>query len=115
LLFVAGCSKSTETTAQGTAAPPATPDKYPTLVIDDQHEIKGSNTYAIYQISASPGIRLDASQFHFTFGTNAMTPNMVQFIGSNSVYTLSNLTETNIYVIDSATLETARGPAFQGF
>jgi hypothetical protein len=114
-LLVVGCSKPTNSAPPETTDLPTAPDNHPTLVIDEQHEINGTNTYATYQISASSGIRLDTTQFHFTFGTNAVTPNMIQFIGSNSVYALSNLTETNICLIDANTMETVRGVAFIGF
>src|SRR5580698_2160368 len=96
MLLMARCSKPTATTdsaTPGSAIPPTIPDRYSTLVIDEQHEMIGSNSYAVYQINASSGVRLDATQFHFTFGTNVITPNMVQFIGSNSVFALSNPTE----------------------
>ncbi len=90
------------------------PSEYPTLVIDEQHRIRGKETPPAYQIPAAAGIRLDATQFHFTYGKTAVTPNMVQFVGDKSVYRLSRKTEANIYVIDHATLEAVRGGAFRG-
>ena len=117
-LLVAGCSKptaSSDTAGPEKAASETAPTEYPTLVLDEQHQIRGSDTPAAYQIAAAAGIRLDATQFHFAYGTNAITPNMVQLVGDGSVYTLSRPTETNIYVIDGTTLEAARGGPFRGF
>ena len=93
--------------------------EHPTLLIDKQHQMESSILPMEYQIDATAGIRLDTTQFDFIYGTNAITPNMVYFIGaddsSRSVYRLSRLTTTNIYVIDGTTLETVSGSAFHGF
>ena len=93
----------------------ALPAEYPTLIIDEQHQIQGQETSPAYQIAAAAGIRLDTTGFHFTYGTNAVTPNMVQLVGEQSVYRLSQPTETNVYVIDHTTLEAVKGGAFRGF
>ncbi len=115
--LLAGCSKPTAPTEtrvpEAVSAP--TPANYPVLLIDEPHQIQGTNTPAPYQISSTPGIRLDATQFHFTYGTDPITPNMVQFVGGGSVYRLSRRTETNTYVIDGTTLEAVRGATFRGF
>ena len=116
--ILAGCSKHTAPSDASTAetvAPPAATSEYPTLIIDEKHQIHGSNTPAAYQITAATGIRLDATQFHFTYGTNAVGPNMVQFVGAGSAYRLARPAETNIYVIDHTTLEAVRGGLFRGF
>src|SRR5947208_1293816 len=85
--LLAGCSKpATPTEAPPPQAAPGAPVTYPVLVVDEQHQIKGSNPPAAYQIASAAGIRLDATQFHFTYGTNPVTPNMVQFVGGGSVY-----------------------------
>ncbi len=117
VLFIS-CSKSTAPTDSSTSEkmtisiPPA---EYPTLVIGEQHQIRGKGTPPAYQIAAAAGIRLNATQFRFTYGTNAVTPNMVQFVGDKSVYRLSRPIETNIYVIDHTTLEAVKGGVFRGF
>ena len=115
-ILVAGCSKpSTLTGSPETVSTPSTPANYPIVVIDEQHQIKGSNTPAGYQIPAGVGIRLDASQFHFTYGTNPVTPNRVQLVGDGAAYRLSQRIETNMYLIDPGTLEAVRGGPFRGF
>jgi len=114
--LLAGCSKPAAPTDASISPEPSTPTaEYPTLVIDEQHQIRGKETPPAYQIPTAAGIRLDATQFHFTYGTNAVTPNMVQFVGDQSVYRLSRPTETNVYVIDRTTLEAVKGGAFRGF
>jgi hypothetical protein len=107
--LLAGCSKPA---APESGTPPT---EYPTLVIDEQHQMKGSNTPPAYQIGATAGIRIDTTQFHFTYGANAVTPNMVQLIADKSAYRLARLTETNIYVIDHTILEAVKGGTFRGF
>jgi len=116
--LLTGCSKSI--TPADSSAPEKTentgvPVEYPALVIDEQHRIQSKETPPAYQIGAAAGIRLDATQFHFSYGTNAVTPNMIQFVGDQSVYRLARPTETNIYVIDRTTLERVKGGAFRGF
>jgi hypothetical protein len=116
--LLGGCSKPaapTETPAPEAASAPAAPANYPVLLIDEPHQIRDTSAPSAYQISGAAGIRLDATQFHFTYGTNSVTPNMVQFVGDGSVYRLSHRTETNIYLIDRTTLEAARGGPFHGF
>ena len=98
-----------------TNTPPA---EYPILVIDEQHQMRGKETPPAYQIPAVAGIRVDATHFHFTYGTNPITPNTVQLVQlarKKSHYRLSRLTETNIYVIDHTTLEAVKGGPFRGF
>jgi hypothetical protein len=116
--ILAGCSKPTtpaDSSTPGKTETSAPPSEYPTLVIDEQHQILSKETPPVYQIVAAAGIRLDATQFHFTYGTNAVTPNMVQFVGGQSVYRLARPTETNVYVIDHTTLAAVKGGAFRGF
>ncbi len=114
--LLAGCSKPATPPDTSTLEKMSTPQTaYPTLVIDEQHQIRGKDTPPAYQIAASSGIYLDASQFHFTYGTNVVTPNMVQLVENKSAYRLSQPTETNIYVIDHTTLEAVKGAAFRGF
>jgi hypothetical protein len=117
-LFV-GCSKPTSPTESGTsqsASLLSTPSEYPALIVDQEHQIQGRNTPPSCQIAAAKGIRLDATQFHFSYGTNTIKPNMAQLLFFNSrVYELSSLTETNLYVIDRATLKAVKGGSFAGF
>src|SRR5258705_13037378 len=59
-ILVAGCSNAlTPTDAPGSeaASAPPTPANYPIVLIDEQHQIQGSNTPAGYQIPAGVGIR----------------------------------------------------------
>ena len=114
----AGCSKHTGGTSD--SAPDVISSdgagrQYPTLVVDEQHQMTGSNPPPAYQIAAGGGIRLDGTQFHFTYGTNPITPNTVQLVLNHSAYKLSQLAETNLYVIDRTTLEPLRGSSFPGF
>jgi len=116
--LLAGCSKPTaptETAAPEATSAPATRAKYPVLVVDELHQMSGSNPPPAYQIAAGAGIRLDATQFHFTYGTNPITPNTVQLVLNHSAYKVSRLVETNLFVIDRTTLEPVRGGAFPGF
>ena len=114
-LFLFGCSNPSASSDLASLS------EYPTLLIDKQHQEVGSIMPSPYQIGATAGIRLDATRFQFIYGTNAITPNMVYFMGvgvddsSRSVYRLSRLTTTNIYVINGTTLETVSGSAFHGF
>ena len=116
-----GCSKPADTTDASTLGKTTTntpPAEYPILVIDEKHQMRGKETPPAYQIAATPGIRIDATQFHFTYGTNPVTPNTVQLaqlVPVRSYYKLSRLTETNFYVIDHTTLETVKGESFRGF
>jgi hypothetical protein len=114
---IATTQESVATTPQAVATTDSTDftAKYPTLVIDEQHQLLGNNQPAVYQIDAAAGIRLDVEQFHFTYGTNAITPNMIQFMGDGAVYRLSLPTETPIYVIDDTTLKAELGGPFRGF
>src|SRR3989442_1760278 len=51
--LLAGCSKPTaptETPAPEAASAPVDPARYPVLIIDEQHQIRGSNPPAAYQI-----------------------------------------------------------------
>jgi hypothetical protein len=96
--------------------PPSTVSaEYPTLVIDEQHRIRGSDPPVSYQIAPAAGIRLDAGQFHFTIGDKPITPNMVQITALGSLYRLTHLAEANNYVIDKTTLDKVRGEPFGGF
>jgi hypothetical protein len=116
--IVTGCSKSSPQTAAAAPEPPvpsATPAGYPTLVVDEQHRIRGSNMPPDYQIVTASGVRLDAANFNFTYGTNALTPNMVMVVLGRSAYKLSVPRETNLYVIDGTTLTPLRGGPFRGF
>jgi hypothetical protein len=141
-MLVGGCSKpanSTEAAPQSAPSPP--PPEYPILVIDEEHQIHGTNNapYEIsarlgvgidatnfhfahganmppaYQISATAGIRIDATKFHFRDDTNQFNPNMVQLFGNDSLYKLSRETETNFYTLDYYKLETVGGDSFRGF
>ena len=94
---------------------PKRPTEYQTLVVDELHKMQGSNMPTAYQLDAAPGIRLDTRQFRFTYGTNDVTPNMVQLMGKGSAYRLSHQTETNVYVIDRTTMEPIKGGPFPGF
>lgn len=117
--FLTGCSKSPEAPYTATARPPiasADPSQYPTLVIDPEHQVEASNTPAIYQFGAAPGVRLDAAQFKFAYGTNSITQDMIQVVLDDShIYKLLRPTVTNLYVIDRSTLEPLRGGPFAGF
>jgi hypothetical protein len=116
--ILAGCSKSTSSTDASkpdAAATPSSTRNYPTLVVDERHLIKGSNKLVPYTIDPVAGIRLNIAHFHFTYGTSNITPDMVQLAGNHSVYGLSRPHVTNIYVIDSSTLQVLRGESFHGF
>src|SRR5215813_7547943 len=117
--ILAGCSKPTDTpeTAKKSAPVPRSPE-YPVLVIDEEHQIHGTNdaayeisarlgvgidatnfhfahgtnTPSVYQIAATPGIRIDATKYQFTYGTNQFSPNMVQLFANDSLYRLSRET-----------------------
>ena len=125
--------------------PSDSPRYYPTLVIDAEHnrltrqgsnnvalesdqlrdipsltstnwlQITDTNKQAVYQISPASGVWLDGSHFHFASGTNAVVPNMVQMILGKSIYKLYWPLETNIYVINSATMEPTEGDSFHAF
>ncbi len=117
-VLVAGCSKpvdSTESRVAGTPTAQPVPAVYPTLVVDEVHQMHGSNTPTPYQFDGAPGIWLDARQFHFSYGTNAVTPNMVQLMGKGSAYRLSHPMETNVYLIDRTTMEAVKRGPFPGF
>ena len=109
LAILVGCSKP-EITAITTA-----PASYPILVIDEDHRMRGQETPPPYRITSAGGIRLDATQFRFTSGTNNHTPNMVKLFADKAVYRLSHPTETNFYTIDTTSMEGAPGEKFQGF
>jgi hypothetical protein len=142
LILVAGCSKPTDSTDAPTkSAPSSPPPEYPLLVVDEEHEIRGTNELAYrirarlgvgieatnfhfadgaimppaYQISATPGIRVDATKIQITDGTNSLSPNMVQLFGNESLYRLASETETNFYAVDYYKLETVGGDSFSGF
>jgi hypothetical protein len=107
LLLVTGCSQSSTSTDI---------TQYPTVVIDEQHQMQGTNTPAIYQIRAGSGIRLETAKFQFKYGTSAATPNMIQVVlGKSQLYKLTNPTVTNLYIIDRTTLKPLRDEAFRGF
>jgi hypothetical protein len=115
-LVFAGCSKPiTSVDAPPKPARPAPQIEYPILVVDEEHQMRGSNLPPAYQISPASGIRLDATQFLFKYGSNALAPNAVQLISTNSLHRLSRETETNFYTIDYYKLETVRGDSFRGF
>jgi len=117
--LLTGCSKPTsspDTSTPQTASTPTDPSQYPTLIVDREHQIQATNKPATYQIGSSAGIRLDATLFHFNYGTTAVAPNMIQVVlGESQIYKLSRPTVTNLYVIDRTTLEPLRGGPFPGF
>lgn len=105
--FVSGCSQKTEL---------ADTSQYPLLIVDAEHQIQGTNSPVTYQFGAVQGLRLDATRFQFTYGTSAISPNVIQVvIGHNQLHMLAKPTETNLYLIDRSTLQPLRGGKFTGF
>jgi hypothetical protein len=99
----------------GCSNPPDT-SCYPSLIIDQAHQLQASNNPPAYQFAPTPGIRLETGQFQFKYGTSPMAPHTIQLILSKSrVYEFSRLPQTNLYVLDGATLEPLRGEPFSGF
>jgi hypothetical protein len=135
----------TPTAATTAPIPADSPRYYPRLVLDAEHNklieqqtnnvalesdamrdlsvltssnwlrITDTNKLPVYQISPASGVWLDGSHFHFTYGTNPLVPNMVQMILGKSVYKLYWPVETNIYIINSITMEATEGERFRAF
>jgi hypothetical protein len=135
---------SNQTTTTKVPIPADSPRHYPTLVLDAEHnklieqqtnaaveaggsrdipaltstnwlQITDTNKSTTYQISAAQGVWLDGSNYHFTEGTNAQVPNMVEMVMGKSVYKLYWPVERTNYVINSISMETTEGEPFRGF
>lgn len=136
---------STTTAAATAPIPPDSPRHYPRLVLDAEHnkligqqsnnvalesdalhnissltstnwlQITDTNSHAAYQISPAFGVWLDGSHYHFIDGTNRPAPNMVQMILGKSVYKLYWPVETNIYIINSISMQPTDGEPFHAF
>lgn len=136
---------STTAAVSSAPIPPDSSRYYPTIVLDAEHnkligqrsnnvalesdalrdisfltstnwlQITDTNKHAVYQISPTSGVWLDGSHFHFTDGTNALVPNMVQMILGKSAYKLYWPVETNVYIINSVTMEATEGEPFHAF
>lgn len=136
---------STATTVTTVPIPPDSPRHYPTLVLDAEHnklteqqtnvaleadalydisaltttnwlQITDTNKHSAYKISPAFGVWLDGSHFHFADGTNALEPNMLEMIMGKSIYKLYWPTETNIFIINSISMEaTDDGVPFSAF
>ncbi len=99
-----------------TPAPATSPSDYPTLIVDREHQVEATNKPSNYEITACAGVRLDATKFQFTYGKDAVTPNMVQLVLDKShVYKLSSPALTKVCVMDRTTLEELVGGPFPGF
>src|SRR5579871_6483418 len=111
----AGCSNSdtaTTATAAAVPVPPDSPLNFPTLVIDAAHNMTDSNKPPAYQINATPGIWLDGSHYHFTYGSNDLAPNMVHLIVGKASFRLYWPVPTNIFIISPITMDSIKGEAF---
>jgi hypothetical protein len=136
-------STSTPATTTTVPVPADSPRYYPTLTLDAEHnklieqpnnialeldrsnnlstltssnwlQITDTNKLGVYQISPAFGVWLDCSHNHFASGTNAV-PNMVQMILGKSTYKLYWPVETNIYIINSVSMQAATGESFSAF